>query len=98
MAEATPNTYDIGGLVEVSAAFADVAGDATDPTSVVCKVCDPLGVITTLSTSHDGVGNFSATVDLTDAYPGEWAYQFVGTGDCQAAGVQKFFVNTSPFA
>lgn len=98
MAETTPNAYDIGDLVEVSAAFANVAGAATDPTSVVCKVCDPLGVVTTLSASHDGIGAFSAEVDLTDATPGKWFYQFAGIGACQAAGVNTFYVNESPFA
>lgn len=97
-AETTPNAYDIGDLVEVSAAFADVDGAATDPTSVVCKVCDPLGVITTLSASHDSTGAYSAEVDLTDAYPGEWTYRFAGTGVCQAAEEKSFYVRTSKFA
>lgn len=92
----TPNTYDIGDLVELTAAFA-VGGAATDPTSVVCKVRDPLGVITTLSASHDGTGAYSAEVDLTNAYPGEWKYQFLGTGACQAAEENTFYVRESAF-
>lgn len=97
-AATTPNAYDPGDLVEVSAAFADVNGVATAPANVVCKVRDPLGVITTLSASPGATGVYTAEVDLTNATPGKWFYQFAGIGGCQAAGVNSFYVNESPFS
>lgn len=88
--------YDVGALVTLSAAFT-IAGVATDPTTVTCQVRDPSGTTTTLTATKASVGNYTATLDLTSAKAGVWNYRFAGTGACQAAEENQFYVEASAF-
>lgn len=95
---ATLNEYDIGDLIVLSVAFKNLAGQATNPTTVTCEVCDPAGKITTPSASNTGTtGSYSAEVDLTNATPGFYTYAFIGTGACQAVEAGQFYVRKSVF-
>ena len=49
-------TYDIGDDVVLRATFKDVDGVLTSPTSVVCRVLDPAGTVTTVAASEASSG------------------------------------------
>lgn len=93
----TINSYDVGALVRVAVAFT-VDTIATDPTTVSASAIDPLGAVRTLTPIKDSVGNYHALVDLTAAYPGIWTYRWTGTGACQAAEEDTFYVEKSAFS
>ena len=79
------------------AAVIGTAGVAADPTSVVCTVKSPTGVITTPTVVKDNVGNYHSTV--TPTIPGSWAYAFAGTGAVVVTqGEQQFNVNKTEVA
>ena len=89
------NTYDIGDVVRVSAAFLDSSDLAADPTGVVVSYRNPSsGVVTTLTYGvdvevvKDSIGNYH--VDITTAAHGRYTYKWVGTG-AVAATVEGFF-------
>lgn len=94
------NTYDVGDLIRVSAAFTS-GGDAIDPTTVTAKVKAPTGTITTLVYGVDGglvkdsAGNYHT--DISAAEVGTYAYRFQSTGTGQAAAEGAFRVRESAF-
>ena len=90
------SSYDVGSLIVVSAAFT-VNGVATDPTTVTCKVADPLGVVTQPTVVKDSVGNYHANVDTTNGHSGLWSYRFTGVGACQAVEENQFYVEVPAF-
>jgi hypothetical protein len=95
------NTYDIGDLVRVSAAFATSGGVATDPTTVTLKVQSPAGTETTYTyalteVTKGSVGNYYK--DLTITLPGRWVYRWIGTGAVVAASEAHFLIRRSEFA
>lgn len=81
------NYYTLNQLVHLTAAFT-VSGTATDPTTVVCKVKDPSGAITTPSAVKDSTGNYH--YDVAATISGRYYYRFEGTGTCQASA-EAFF-------
>lgn len=94
------NSYPLGNLIRVSASFA-IAGVATDPTAVTCKVRTPAGTITTYTYGtdaalvRDDIGIYH--VDVTASSAGIWDYRFAGTGACVAATEAEFFIEPSDF-
>lgn len=94
------NTYDVGDLIRVSAAFTS-AGAAIDPTAVTAKVKSPAGLTTTLvygvdaGLIKDSVGNYHVDVSATEA--GTYVYRFAATGTAQSASESFFRVRASAF-
>lgn len=99
----TVNTYDIGDLVRISAAFVNDGGVATDPASgaVIAKYKDPSGNTTTLTYPadvalvKDSTGNYHVDI-LVDEF-GDWHYRFAGTSVVVAADEHRFYVEKSVF-
>lgn len=94
------NTYDVGDLIRVSAAFTS-AGAAIDPTAVTAKVKAPTGTTTTLvygvdaGLIKDSVGNYHIDVSATEM--GTYVYRFAATGTAQSASESSFRVRASAF-
>ena len=89
------NTYRVGALVLLSAVFT-VASTATDPTSVTGKIILPDGTEDDLTiATKDSVGHYHA--DYSPLVAGEYLYEIVGTGTCQAAATGQFQVLPNPF-
>lgn len=94
------SVFATGQRVRLSAAFANSAGSAADPTDVVCKYRDPRGVSTTkryslAEVTKDSTGNYHVDVDLTIA--GQWFYRFEGTGVVVAANEAAFTASPTVF-
>lgn len=92
----TINSYDVGDLVRVSAAFTDDAGTATDPTTVSIAYKSPAGVTTTLvygtdpEVVRDSAGHYHADIDVTES--GTWRFRWFSSGPGQAAEESRFYV------
>lgn len=90
----TENTYDVGDLIDLTAAVTDANGAAVDPTTIVWKVRGPSGNVSTYNYPSGGditrtsLGNFKLQVSLDQ--PGEWIHQWRSTG-AQAGGEGKFY-------
>jgi hypothetical protein len=92
------NTYLAGNLVRVTAAFANAAGAAADPTTVTLEYRPGLGaalttvVYPTAPIIKDSVGNYHADLDTTGSNPGVtvWDYGWFGTGTVQAVSTGAF--------
>jgi hypothetical protein len=95
------NTYDLGDLIRVSAAFAS-AGAAIDPTAVTVKYRAPVAGTTTLvygvdaDLVKDDTGEYHVDIDADEE--GTWYYRFESTGTGQAAAEGAFRVRVSSFA
>ena len=96
------NTYDVGDEVRLSAAFEKPANTPADPGTIVFKVKDPSGNITTYTYGSDAqlvkdsTGNYH--VDVTIDEEGTWFYRFTGTGTVVAAGESFFYARESHFS
>ncbi len=95
------NKYKYGTLVRMSAAFT-VGGVDTNPTTLVYKLKNPAGDVTTYTYGVDvqlvkdgGDGHYH--VDYTTLSAGLHSYRFVGTGAAAVAGEKQFQVDASPF-
>jgi len=91
------NSYTKGTEVRLSAVF-DVNNAPQDPSTVIFKVMDPLGNITTSSGAaviKDSTGNYH--VDILVATCGVWWYRVEGTGVATAAQEAQFDVRPSVF-
>lgn len=88
---------DIGDLVQLSAAFVNAAGAATDPTAVTLAIRDPTGALVTPAPTpvHGATGAY--TYDLAITASGVWRYRFAGTGAVVAAEEAKVFARASAF-
>lgn len=85
-------SYAAGQLVRLSVSFT-VAGVATDPTTVACKVKTPDGLETSYTLAggqvvKDSVGAYH--FDFAVAQAGWHYYGFTGTGTVQAASEGTF--------
>jgi len=95
----SPSVYDVGDLIEVSAIFTNVAGDAIDPSVVIFAFKDPAGAKTTYTYGtnnelvKDSVGNYHVNVSVDSA--GTWYYRWSSTGEGQAAEEDQFVVRAS---
>jgi hypothetical protein len=92
------DTYALGNLVRVSAAFTNSVGAAVDPAVVKCQVRTPDGTVTTYTYGTDAEVIKSATgayyLDVDAATAGEWRYRWYSTGSGQAADEGRFYVPT----
>ena len=95
------NSYHIGQVVRIRAAFANSNGSAVDPETVTFKVKSPLAQVTTFvlgvdeEVEQDSTGNYH--VDLEPTIQGVWAVRWIGTGDNKAAGESSFEMIESQF-
>jgi hypothetical protein len=87
------NVFDIGDGVILAAAFTDADGAAINPTTVVCRVKNPAGTVTTPTVAHPATGSYTAT--FVTAVAGRHAYRWEGTGAATAAGERGFRVRDS---
>lgn len=89
------NTYDVGTQVRLSVAFTDVDGNPADPTTVVCRVRNCGGSISTPTVLQDGTGLYHVDVLLSST--GNWFYRFEGSGALIAVADAQINVTPSPF-
>lgn len=87
--------YDIGDGIRITATFTNLAGALADPTTVVFRVLDPLGAMTTPSFSRDSLGVYYA--DIVATAKGVWLYRWEGTGSVTVAEESSFTVRSSNF-
>jgi hypothetical protein len=92
-------TYDIGDTVRLSAAFANIAGTATDPTTVTLRVTSRSAVnVYTYAGAHitkASTGNFYYDLALTTH--GKWSYRWEATGAVATAEEGELYVRRSRF-
>jgi hypothetical protein len=78
-----------------------IAGVATDPTSVIVRYRDPVGVIVVKTYNTDPEVKKSSTgqyyIDIPVTVSGEWFYRFEGTAAPQVAAESSFWVEPSKF-
>jgi hypothetical protein len=94
------NTYLAGNLIRVTAAFANAAGAATDPSTITLEYRPGLGAALTTVVYpsapiiKDSAGNYHADLDTTGSTPGvtTWDYGWFGTGTVQAVATGSFIV------
>jgi len=90
------NRYDIGNVSILTGTFFNTVGQLTDPSSVLCRVKDPTGVVTVYSGSditHVSVGVYSMNLPLN--LVGLYFYRFEGTGALTATGDSQLQVYDS---
>lgn len=90
----TDGPYDIGDGLVATATF-DVAGVATDPTTVVAKVREPDGTVTLHTYNPGDITRVSAGVFKLIVVPdaaGAWVVHWVATGAVTAAVTQTYDV------
>jgi hypothetical protein len=93
-------TYDIGDTVRLSAAFANIAGTATDPTTVTLRVTSRS--LTTVYTYAAGqitrasAGNYYYDLAITSDH-GRWSYRWEATGAVATAEEGELYVRRSRF-
>lgn len=93
----TINLYKKGQKVRCTVTFT-VNDVATDPTTVIFKVRDPGGDVTTYTYGTDaqvvrtGTGVFYCDVIANEI--GEWNFRFEGSGACTAVEEQAFDVSS----
>ena len=90
-------TYDIGDKTRETCTFTNVAGTATDPTTVKCHVENPAGTVTSYTyaaTSGDitrtGTGVY--LLDITSTGLGLYEMRWTGTGTITATAESWFSV------
>jgi hypothetical protein len=93
--------YDVGDGVEVRSAFTNLAGAATDPTTITLKVRKPDATISTYTyaaaqLTRESAGVFVKSITLDTS--GVWTYRFEGTGAVVAADEELLVVEASSFA
>lgn len=93
-----PKTYDPGDMISLNAQFYDENGDLADPTTVVLKVRNPLGVQNSFAPVHLSVGDFQYNYNTDLTFPtGRYEYRFEGTGAIISAEEKSFYLNPSDF-
>lgn len=87
-------TCDIGDAPTISwALYSDAAKTTPIDATVTLTVKAPSGTTSTPSVSHDGTGEYSATVEMTAA--GTWLYRWLATGTVKAADEGRIIVRES---
>lgn len=87
------NEYVLGTPVELTVTFTNLAGDPTDPSTVVCKVKKPDDTesdFTGTDLANDDTGVYS-TIFVADQV-GDWRYRWEGSGALVAATEAIFTV------
>lgn len=96
--------YAKGSVVRLKTVPGDgfeIAGTPTDPTGVIVRYRDPLGVIVVKTYNTDpevkrsGAGQYYIEIPVTVS--GEWYYRFEGTAAPQATAESSFWVEPSKF-
>jgi hypothetical protein len=88
-------TYEIGQLVRLTAAFTNAADRPIDPSEVSVTVTTPAGNATTStyaggSVKKDSVGHYH--FDQSADVAGTWRFRWFSTGSGQAASHGEFIV------
>ena len=92
------NIYTASTLIQLTGSFVSTAtGSAVVPSTVVCRVTDPTGLITDISSTvtNPSTGVYNAT--YTPLLLGMYQYEFIGSGSVQVAHAGQFLVNQVPF-
>lgn len=95
------NTYDVGDVVRIQAAFDNAASVPVDPGVVTFKIKTPAGTTTTYVYGTDaavvktGTGRYY--VDYVATMEGRHEVRYAGTVSNIAAGESHFFVAESMF-
>lgn len=88
------NTYDYGDTARFRATIRNASGVLADASSVVIKVKDPAGNVTTPAVVHDGTGLYHC--DQVVNQEGTWFYRFEATSPT-STGEDRVFVRNSAF-
>ena len=96
----TINVHNKGDLVRISCDFTNIAGTATDPTTVELKVTDPSGNTATYTYAGGDItkastGSFYKDVEADEE--GDWLYHWLSSGDAQGADEGQFVVQPTRF-
>lgn len=93
-----PKTYDPGDMISLNALFYKEDGTLGDPSSVVLKVRDPLGVQTNESPTRLSTGSYKFDYQTAIGDPeGRYVYRFEGAGTITSAEEKSFFLNPTDF-
>jgi hypothetical protein len=96
------NVHDIGDLVRITGTLETADGTNVDPTTLVCKVENAAGTVTTYTYGVDAFPVRTEAgvyyVDYTPTVPGSHYYKFTSTGTGQAADEGRFVVRPSEVA
>jgi hypothetical protein len=87
--------YDVGDGVRATWTARDLAGAVASPTTVVAKLKDPAGTVTTPTPTQSGTGVYY--VDITLNAEGRWYVRFEGTGAVISAAERQIRVRDSQF-
>lgn len=99
MRSIVPKTYDPGDMITLTAQFYDRNGSLADPTTVVLKIRNPLGVQLPHSPTRSSPGSYYYDYDTALGDPtGRYTYRFEGTGAVTSAEEKVFFLNPSDFS
>lgn len=92
------NTYTANTLIALTGMFTQTAnGNAIAPTSVICRITDPSGTVTDLSTSLTNPLTGIYTANYLASLVGIYTYEFIGTGSAQVSGLSQFFIAKATF-
>ena len=96
----SPNAdaYTADTLIQLSASFTAIGTNTLiDPTSVTCRIEDPVGNIIDVSNYVQNPSLGVYTVTYTPLLRGVYRYEFIGSGSVQVAQIGRFTVNQVPF-
>jgi len=87
------NTYQLDEAVVLAATFGNATGAPTNPTTTTLYVQTPDGLIANLTgnatISNPSTGNFTATIQTTQAGP--YIYKWQGTGAVEITSPDQYF-------
>lgn len=95
------NTWDKGDVVRLLIQFKGLDGLHVDPTTVIVRVKDPVGVVTSYTylidanLIKDGVGQYHRDIEPT--IQGVWKYRWEGIGTNKGAEENAFMIRESEF-
>lgn len=94
-----PKTYDPGDMISLNALFYKEDGSLGDPSTIVLKVRNPLGVQVSHSPVRLSVGSYKYDYQTAIGDPeGRYEYRFEGTGAITSADERAFFLNPTDFS
>lgn len=81
--------WDVGDRVRFKVTVTDLAGVATDPTSITFKIKSPSGTVTSPTVTREATGKYYADFTLTE--PGVWQWEWETTGNIELVeGDQRY--------
>lgn len=99
MTPSVPKVYDHGDMITLSAVFYKKDGTLGDPTAVVLKIRNPLGVQSSQTPTRDSLGSYSFDFATTFSDPaGKYEYRFEGTGAITTAEEKSFVLRPTEFS